>query len=149
VGPAGPAAASDYGYVYNGGAQFVPIEADVTFDSNGILSGGISHAPGTSQVVVSTAGTYSVEFIVSAVEPNQFAVFVNGAAAPGALYGSGSGIQQTAGHLVLTLAAGDVLTLRNHSSAAAVTLQTLAGGTQTNVNASILIERLPDPSFPI
>jgi hypothetical protein len=35
-----------------------------------------------------------------------------------------------------------VLTVRNHSSSAAVTLQTLAGGTQTNVNASILIEKL-------
>jgi len=32
--------------------------------------------------------------------------------------------------------------LVNHSSDAAVTLQTLAGGTQTNVNASIVIKRL-------
>ncbi|MCA1682746.1 MAG: collagen-like protein, partial [Actinobacteria bacterium] len=36
----------------------------------------------------------------------------------------------------------DVLTLKNHSSAAAVSLQTLAGGTQTNANASIAVERL-------
>jgi len=40
------------------------------------------------------------------------------------------------------LQSNDVLTLVNHSSAAAVTLQTLAGGTQINVNASLLIERL-------
>jgi hypothetical protein len=32
--------------------------------------------------------------------------------------------------------------LVNHTSAAAVTLQTLAGGTQTNVNASIVIKKL-------
>ena len=38
--------------------------------------------------------------------------------------------------------AGDILTVRNHSSASAVTLQTLAGGTQINSNASILIQRL-------
>jgi hypothetical protein len=37
---------------------------------------------------------------------------------------------------------GDVFTLRNHTSAAAVTIQTLAGGTQTNSNASILIRKL-------
>ncbi len=39
-------------------------------------------------------------------------------------------------------AAGDIVTLRNHGSAAAVTLQTLAGGTRFNVNASILIKKL-------
>jgi hypothetical protein len=44
--------------------------------------------------------------------------------------------------VIVRAAAGDVLTLRNHSSAAAVTLQTLAGGTQFNANASILIEKL-------
>jgi hypothetical protein len=44
--------------------------------------------------------------------------------------------------VILVLGAGDVITLRNHSSAAAVTLQTLAGGTQTNVNASVSIEKL-------
>ncbi len=42
----------------------------------------------------------------------------------------------------MTLAANDVLTVVNHSSAAAVTLQTLSGGTQTNVNASVVIEQL-------
>jgi hypothetical protein len=58
------------------------------------------------------------------------------------VYGSGAGTQQDNGQVILTLSAGDVLTLVNHSSAAAVTLQTLAGGTQTNVNASLLIEKL-------
>ena len=44
--------------------------------------------------------------------------------------------------VIITAAAGDVLTVRNHSSASAVTLQTLPGGTQTNSNASILILKL-------
>jgi hypothetical protein len=67
---------------------------------------------------------------------------VNGSAIAGGVYGSGAGTQQDNGHAIVHLGVGDVLTLRNHSSAAAVTLQTLAGGTQTNVNASILIEQL-------
>jgi hypothetical protein len=79
---------------------------------------------------------------VSGVEPSQFALFVNGAAASGTVYGSGAGTQQDDGQAILTLSAGDVLTLVNHTSAAAVTLQTLAGGTQTNVNSSLLIEKL-------
>jgi hypothetical protein len=69
-------------------------------------------------------------------------LFLNGAPLIGTVYGSGAGTQQTTGQAIVPLAAGDVLTLRNHSSAAAVTLQTLAGGTQTNVNASIVIEKL-------
>ena len=134
---------AQFGYVFNQGAQVVPIEADVVFDMNGILTPGIIHAPGNAGVSVVTAGTYAIDFIVSGVEPSQFAIFVNGAAVPaGSVYGSGAGTQQNNGQIILTLGAGDVLTLRNHSSAAAVTLQTLAGGTQTNVNASLIIEKL-------
>ncbi|WP_221819354.1 hypothetical protein NST33_05620 [Paenibacillus sp. FSL L8-0435] len=41
--------------------------------------------------------------------------------------------------IIITAASSDVLTLRNHSSASAVDLQTLAGETQINANASILM----------
>ena len=139
AGPAGGLAA--YGYVYNEGAGVIPIEAPVPFDSNGPLLG-ITHAPGNAGIVVTAAGTYEVTYSVSGVEPGQFALFVNGAAAAGTVYGSGAGTQQDDGQVILTLSASDVLTLVNHSSAAAVTLQTLAGGTQTNVNASVVITRL-------
>ena len=88
------------------------------------------------------AGTYKITFVVSAVEPNQFALFQNGAPIAGAVYGSGAGTQQTTGQVLVSMAAGDILTLRNHTSAAAVTLQTLAGGTQINVSASVTIEKL-------
>jgi hypothetical protein len=76
------------------------------------------------------------------VEPNQFSLFLNGAPVAGTVYGSGAGTQQNTGQAIIAIASGDVLTLRNHSSTAAVTLQTLAGGTQTNVNASIIIKKL-------
>jgi len=44
--------------------------------------------------------------------------------------------------VVVSLATGDVLTLVNHSSAAAIGLVTDVGGTQANVNASLVIEEL-------
>jgi hypothetical protein len=59
----------------------------------------------------------------------------------GSVYGSGGGTQQNNGQVILALSAGDVVTIVNHSSASAVTLQ-LAGGTQTNVNASVRILKL-------
>jgi hypothetical protein len=70
------------------------------------------------------------------------ALFDNGTLIPGTIYGSGAGTQQNTGQAIITVAAGDVVTVRNHTSSAAVTLQTLAGGTQTNTNASVVIEEL-------
>lgn len=130
------------GVIYNVSAQTVPIETDVIFDTNGILSVGITHDPGTTQIAVTNPGKYEVTFSVTCVEPNQFALFLNGALVMGTVYGSGAGTQQSNGQIIIALAAGDFLTLRNHSSAAAVGLQTLAGGTQTNVNASVVIKKL-------
>jgi hypothetical protein len=132
----------EYGYIYNLSPEVVAIEADVIFDSTGITTSGITHVPGTSQIIVTTPGDYEVNFSVSGVEPNQFALFLNGVPVPGTVYGSGAGTQQNNGQAIIAIASGDVLTLRNHSSAAAVILQTLAGGTQINVNASIVIKML-------
>jgi hypothetical protein len=119
----------------------VAVSSPVTFDSNGPLLG-VTHAPGSSAIVVTAAGTYLVDFSTSGVEPSQFALFDNGVAIAGSTYGSGAGTQQNDGQVIVTLSAGDALTLVNYSSAAAVGLQSLAGGTQANVNASILIEEI-------
>ena len=70
------------------------------------------------------------------------ALFVNGALVAGSVYGSGTGTQQNNGQVILVPSAGDVVTIVNRSSASAVTLQTLAGETQTNVNASVRILKL-------
>ena len=134
--------AHEYAYIYNLTAQTVLLEADVPFDSNGSLTPAVSHTAGTSSVTFNQAGNYEVQYSVSANEPNQFALFLNSVAVPGSIYGSGAGTQQNTGQAVVTAAAGDVLTLRNHTSAAAVTLATVVGGTQANVNASLMITKL-------
>ncbi len=142
IGPQGPTGTPEFGYVYNHSAQVVPIEADILFDTNGITTPGITHIPGTSQVQVNVTADYVVFFSVSTVEPGQFALFVNGVPIQGAVYGSGAGTQQNSGQVMLHLSAGDILTLRNHTSASAVTLQTITGGTQANVNASLAVVKL-------
>ena len=142
AGPAGSGGISEYAYVYNLTPQTVAIEADILFDTNGPITAGITHTPGASTIQIVNAGTYAVEFSVSGTEPNQFALFNNGAVVPGTIYGSGAGTQQNTGIAIVVLAAGDVLTVRNHSSAAAVGLASVIGGTQANVNASIKIEKI-------
>ncbi|SPF40845.1 Collagen triple helix repeat family protein (fragment) [Candidatus Desulfosporosinus infrequens] len=133
---------AEYAYIYNLGLQVVPIEADISFSNNGVILGNITHALGTAPIILGDAGTYSIWFNASCNEPNQFALFQNGAAVAGAIYGSGAGTQPNPGMVMVIANAGDVLTLRNHSSAAAVTLQTLAGGTQSNADAAILIQKM-------
>jgi hypothetical protein len=123
-------------------AQTVAIDAVVLFDSNGVLTPAVTHGLGSSDITIVTAGDYKVTFSVSGTEPGQFALFLNGVQVPGTVYGSGAGTQQDNGQCIITIGANDVLTLRNHSSAAAVGLQSLAGGTQINVNASIVIQKM-------
>lgn len=149
TGPQGPAGSGGggggftpaYAYIYNLSAQNVAVEAPVLFDSNGLMVG-VVHTPSSPSISISTAGVYSIGFSVSSVQANQFTLFVNGVPQPSAVYGSGAGTQQTDGQVVLSLAAGSVLSLVNHSSASAVTLASLVGGTQATVNASIFINRL-------
>jgi hypothetical protein len=141
-GPAGPVAAAEYAYVYNLAAQTIALEADVAFDSNGVITTGFVHAPGDPGVTFVEAGTYEVTFSVSATEPNQMALFLDGTAIAGTTYGSGAGTQQSTGQAIFTAPAGSVLTLRNHTSSAAVGLATPIGGTQPSANASLVIVRL-------
>ena len=142
TGAAGSNGLSQYAYVYNLTARTVPIEADVIFDSNGVMTSGITHALGTAQIAIVNAGDYKVTFSLSGTEPSQMALFLNGILAAGTIYGSGAGTQQNTGLAILAIGAGDTLSLRNHSSAAAVGLASAIGGTQANTNASVAIEKV-------
>jgi hypothetical protein len=121
----------------------VPLEADVPFDSDGVHTSGITHATGSAQIQLVNSGTYKVSFSVSGTEPNQMALFVNGVVVDGTVYGSGAGTQQNTGQAIVTTSApSSLLTVRNHTSSAAVGLASVIGGTQANVNASVVIEKL-------
>jgi hypothetical protein len=142
TGAEGSSGLSQYAYIYNLGGEIVAIEANVNFDSNGLLTPGIIHAPGNAGIEVVEAGIYAVDFSVSTTEPSQMAIFLDGVLVPGTIYGSGAGTQQNTGQAIFAIPAGGVLTFRNHSSASAVTLASPIGGTQQNANASVVIEKL-------
>ena len=122
----------------------VPLEAAVTLSDTGVHTAGITHALGSAAVVIVNAGDYKLVFSVSGTEPNQFGFFLNGIAVPQSVYGSGAGTQQNTGQVILAIQANDILTLRKHSSASAVTLAAAPpiGRTASAVNAFILIEKL-------
>lgn len=144
TGPQGlagsPGGLLSYAYVYNLSGQSVGVGTAVVFDSVGPITSNFTFAPGTSTIQVINAGVYDVIFSASGVEPNQFALFANGILVPGTIYGSGAGTQITTGFGIVVLPANSVLTLVNNiSSEPSVDLQTNAGGTQFNTNASIKI----------
>jgi hypothetical protein len=123
----------------------VAVDAVVNFNKNGRLTAGIAHTagtPGGSGITLVTAGDYKVTFQVSATEPSQIALFDGATMVPGTVYGAGAGTAQNTGQVIATFAAGDVLTVRNHSAAAAITLAALVGGTQATTSASVVIEKL-------
>ncbi len=128
--------------MYNVGAETVPLEAAVTFDTNGVLTAGIAHSAGDAGITIVNSGAYEITYSLSGVQPNQMALFVNGVVVAGSVYGSGAGTQLNSGQVIVAIPAGAVVTLVNHTSAAAVGLQTLAGGTQANANASVAITKL-------
>lgn len=144
IGPTGIVPSIDFAYVYNLTAQTVAVEADVLFDTNGLISAGFVHVAGTANIVAILPGTFEATFSVVGTSPNQFALFVNGVLVPGSIYPCAA-IEATVtnvGFAILNLAVGDILTLRNHTSSDPIVLGTLVGGTATNINASLFIKRL-------
>ncbi len=140
TGPAGPQALSAYAYIYNLPDQEVPLEEDVLFSSNGVIVGAISHTPGTAPIIIGSAGDYAVWFYISDGGTNQFTLFQNGAPVAGAIYGTASDAPNP-GWIIITAAAGDILTLRNHTSFGNVPLMP-NGGEQISTNAAILVVKL-------
>ncbi|WP_139356815.1 collagen-like protein, partial [Clostridium beijerinckii] len=139
TGATGAGLAAD-GYVYELATiadSTVVGGADVPFSNNGPLSG-ITHTPGTTTITVASAGTYEINYGVSitAGVGAQIAIAVNGtvdASTPiTALVATG----ELFGSAILTLAAGDVITLRNNSATPLV--MTLAPG----VGSQLTIKKL-------
>jgi hypothetical protein len=138
----GTARVGVYGYIYSTVAQSVAVEGMVRFNHHGSLSG-VLHSPGDTTIPVQGGdGDYKITFTVTAAERSQMAVFVNGSPAPGATYGvEATGLTST-GQLIVHLFSNDELSLGNHSSFSALTLESNAGGARESVNASMLIEKL-------
>jgi hypothetical protein len=149
TGPAGAtgatgatATALGYAYIYNTTQQTLSAEEAIVFSTNGPLSG-VTHTASTSSIVVTNAGTYAIHFLVYGNAANQFTLFVNGVANTSTIYGATTG--QTSGQAILTLSAGDSLSLVNHTSTGIlgnVIIGLSIGGSQTSINASVLIVRL-------
>jgi hypothetical protein len=76
-----------------------------------------THIAGTALVTVLFAGNYQIDYTVSITAGilSEIAIAVNGVVAPSTLITALVATGQVTGQAILTLAAGDVITLRNAS----------------------------------
>jgi hypothetical protein len=140
TGPAG-GGLSAFGYFYTLSGQLIPVGSAVVFDSQSDLLN-IEFGIAKTDIKILASRNYLVHFSVTGTESNQFALKVNMVVVPGSIYGSGADTQQNNEQVILHLGEGDVVNLVNYHSAAVVGLQSLSGGTETNVTASISLLKL-------
>jgi hypothetical protein len=108
--------------------------ADLVLSNNGPLSG-ITHTAGTTPITVPNAGTYKVEYSVSITAGigAQMAIAVNGTVDASTAVDFLVATGNISGTAMLTLAAGDVITLRNNSAVPFTTTLSPGVGAQLTV----------------
>ena len=89
---------------------------DIPLTNNGVVVG-LTHTPGDAEVIVNTAGDYEVNFIVvTTLGVNAaFAIAVNGVVQPNINYSVLVATGEVTGQGILTLNAGDEITIVNNS----------------------------------
>ncbi|MBV4435809.1 collagen-like protein, partial [Clostridium tyrobutyricum] len=147
-GPQGPAGADGatgpanglnaYGYIYNLQDSMAIVNGDILFSNNGYLNG-IAHTTGTAEISITQTGIYEINYIISTtINSNtaSLAIAVNGFVQPSTQVIVLLGAGKTSGNAVLTLNAGDIITLRNTST------NTIVLENTPNVNAQLVITKL-------
>lgn len=108
--------------------------ADVPFSNNGPLSG-VTHTAGSTTITVPNTGNYAIEYTVSLTAGigSAIAIAVNGTVNPSTNISALVGVGELSGVTILSLTAGDSLTLRNNSGTAFTMNEDPEVGAQMNI----------------
>lgn len=127
------------------GGQDVAVDAPVLYGFSGALKC-VDFTPGTGVLKVKEAGIYEVVFFTETVTASQFAVAINGVAFAPSITGANRGSSVVVIRDILTLNAGDMVSITNHiSSAGAVTIVPAPGGSAVGNSASFVLVKLAPP----
>lgn len=143
-GPPGPAGGlADFAYIYSTAEQDVAEDAAVLFNSPATLAP-ISFTPTSSTVNLTEAGSYKIDFQISAGTGggSVWGLTIDGITSPARTFVSRSGNNQVSGDLIITIAAPAVITLVNLSGGAVNLVNGLATDPNTSVSASMAILKL-------
>jgi hypothetical protein len=134
-----------YGSFYSTLLQTVAVDAPVVYDKNQYVNG-LTHTLGTGDITVSKDGIYVFVFIVNTTQACQFTLFVNGVPEQTTTAGINKGANILQLRQQLELKAGDIVSVRNHVSAAGtITISQNAGGTLTGNNVEFIVSRISVP----
>ena len=150
-GPPGPAGSAAFLYATSTSPQTVLLDGVVDFDQvDAETAGAFSTDVLDEAFTAIDAGVYKVSFGVASELPAQLNVEVDGIAPPGTamVFGGNGGVvagdrTSTGGTAVVTLTAGQTITLANRTTATTdIDLASPVGGTGPSLSAWILIEKL-------
>lgn len=131
-----------HGSFYSTVEQNVVVDAPVLYDFNqNVLN--IIHTLGSGDIKVQKDGVYLFVFIVQTTQSCQFTLFVNGVADSTTTAGINKGANVLQMRQQIELKVGDVVSIKNHVSAAGtIVVSKNSGGLLTGVNAELCIYKI-------
>jgi len=132
-----------HGTFYRTSTTSVPTENDIPYEAISNVNG-LTWVPGSPEkVTIVEDGVYKVFFLATTNTAGQFAFFVNGIAIDTTTEGVNKGAAQSSLRALLELKKGDILTVRNHTSAnGAVIISQDAGGKKTDVGVILTVFKI-------
>lgn len=129
------------GTFYSSNAQTVTTESEVIFDTANSTNTGLGWAG--SQVIIQEDGIYKTFFFANTSVAAQFSFAINGIPYEPSTQGSNRGAGQISIRTLLELKSGDVITVKNHTSAnGSIGITTNNGGSQIGVNCILTMFKL-------
>jgi hypothetical protein len=134
------------GSFYNNVNQLIPLETDVIFSTQQNVNKLTWNISNPSQVVIQEDGVYKLFFLANTHTPAQLAVCVNGVPVDNTIMGTNKGAGQMTIRCILELKQNDVVSIRNHTTAAPnggiIDISTNAGGKYITTNCILTIFKI-------
>lgn len=122
-----------YGVFWRNTPQVIPVEQPILWESSQNVFN-MEFTPNTSDVTVKRSGVYRFTFLVGTTKASQFTFFVNGVPETTTTAGTNVAGSQLMLRQILSLNAGDKVSIRNHTSLVGdVPVSNNAGGTLDGV----------------
>ena len=134
------------------GSFYSTLEQDIVVGGsvlyqNSLNVNNLTYVNGSGDITVQQAGIYLYMFVVETAQACQFSVFVNGVIDPTTTAGINKGANVLQLRQEFELKAGDVISIRNHTSAnGTVKISNSPGGTLSGVNTQLILVKIGLPT---
>lgn len=129
-----------HGSFLNRNEQIINPDADVVFNETTNVNEMYWDPIAPSQVKIQEDGVYKIFFVANTNTAAQLALAINGVPSETTIQGTNKGATQLSIRTLRELKCGDLLTIRNHTSAVGpVILSAFAGGKQNTISAAFII----------